>query len=178
MRDEGIPERSVEDLGCGSGGFSVELLREGASTTVGFDLAPNMIQSATQLALLNGFGATAKFQVGNAATAELPPSDIVIMDKVLCCYSDWQPLLKNAIATSRTMIGFIVPRDEGIAKPAFRVGVRIVNYFARRKGKILFYLHPLDRIDKTLRSSGFTLKKKQGSRLWLVFLYTRPEGSR
>ncbi len=132
-----------------------------------------MIQSANDLATASGFATTAKFQVENAATADLPASDIVIMDKVLCCYSDWQPLLKNAMSTSRKMIGFIVPRDEGIAKPAFHLGVRIMNYFARRKGNIMFYLHPLDQVDKTLRDSGFSPKKKQASRFWIVFLYTR-----
>jgi SAM-dependent methyltransferase len=174
---EGVDGRSVADLGCGSGGFSIELLREGARTAIGFDLSRYMIDSATDLALANGLTDRAKFQVGNAASSELPASDIVIMDKVLCCYSDWKSLMKNAIGASRTIVGFIVPRDEGIAKVPFRLGVRIVNYFSRRKGNILFYLHPLPLIDRTLRDSGFTLRKKQASRFWLVFLYSLIQSS-
>jgi SAM-dependent methyltransferase len=171
--EQGVDGRSVADLGCGAGGFTLELLREGAQTAVGVDLSPSMIDSASKLAATNGFAEMAKFQIGNAATAELPASDIVIMDKVLCCYSDWQPLLENAIGAGGTMIGFIVPRDEGIAKIPFRIGVRIVNYFQKRRGKILFYLHPLKLVDRTLRNSGFTDRKKQASRFWLVFLYSR-----
>ena len=132
-----------------------------------------MINTATELARAEGFETKTKFQIGNAATAELPPSDIVIMDKVLCCYSDWQPLLKNAISASQEMIGFIVPRDVGIAKLCFRVGVRTINYFAERKGNALFYLHPLGEVDSTLQESGFTLRKKQTKRFWLAFLYSR-----
>jgi SAM-dependent methyltransferase len=170
---EGVDGRSVVDLGCGSGGFSIELLKEGAQTTVGYDLSRNMIDSATKLATTNGFADRAKFQVGNAAASELPTSDIVIMDKVLCCYSNWKPLLTNAIGASRIMVGFVVPRDEGIAKIPFRLGVKVVNYFSRRKGNILLYLHPLALVDRTLRDSGFTHRKKQASRFWLVFLYSR-----
>ena len=175
---EGVPGRSIGDLGCGTGGFSIELLKEGAETAIGFDLSSKMIDSANNLAASSGFADRAKFQVGNAATAEIPVSDIVVMDKVLCCYSDWAPLLKNGISASRAMVGFVVPRDDGIAKLPFRLGVRIVNYFQRRGGNIMFYLHPLKQVDRTLRDSGFMYRRKQASRFWLVFLYSRIQSNK
>ena len=171
--DKKVRDRSVLDLGCGAGGLSLELLKEGASDAVGFDLSPKMIGAATELAQANGFESRTKFQLGNAATGELPGADIVVMDKVLCCYSEWRPLLKNAIEAGRVMVGFTVPRDEGIAKLPFRLALKVVNYFQRRRGGVLFYLHPLGTIDKTMRESGFNRRKKQGSRFWLVFLYSR-----
>jgi SAM-dependent methyltransferase len=171
--DNNVRDKSVLDLGCGAGGLSFELLKEGANSTVGFDLSPKMINAALELAKTNGLESQAKFQLGNGATSELPGSDIVVMDKVLCCYSEWRPLLKNAIDASRVMIGFTVPRDEGITKLPFRLALKIVNYFQRRRGGVLFYLHPLGTIDKTLRESGFSPRRKQGSRFWLVFLYSK-----
>jgi SAM-dependent methyltransferase len=172
LKDD-IQGKSVADLGCGTGGFAVELLERGATAAVGFDLSPKMIESATGLAAESGFCDRAKFQLGNAATVEVPSSDIVIMDKVLCCFSNWKLLLENAMGASRRIIGFIVPRDEGMARIPFHVGVRIVNSFQRRKGNILFYLHPLDQVDQTLRESGFVRQEKKPSRFWLVFLYAR-----
>ena len=171
--DNGVRDRSVLDLGCGAGGLSLELLKEGAGKAVGFDLSPKMIGAATELARADGFESRAKFQLGNGATSELPESDIVVMDKVLCCYSEWKPLLKNAIEATRVMIGFTVPRDAALTKLPFRLALKVVNYFQRRKGGVLFYLHPLGTIDKTLRESGFNRRKRQGSRFWLVFLYSR-----
>jgi magnesium-protoporphyrin O-methyltransferase len=171
--DGNSQDKAVLDLGCGAGGLSIELLKRGAQNAVGFDLSPRMVEAATQLALASGFESRAKFQEANAATTELPRSDIVVMDKVLCCYSEWKPLLKNAIEAGRDMVGFIVPRDEGITKLPFRLALRIANYFQRRRGGVLFYLHPLGTVDKTLRESGFNLRRKQGSRFWLVFLYSR-----
>ena len=176
--NEGAREKTIVDLGCGAGGFSIELLKIGAASVIGFDLSSKMIEMASELARVSGFERRAKFQVGNAAEAELPSSDIVIIDKVLCCYSNWRPLLKNAMDAGRAMVGFIVPRDQGLAKWPFRIGVRVVNFFQKRRGKILFYLHPLDILDRTLQDSGFTQRKRQGSRLWLVFLYTRPPTTR
>ena len=171
--DNGVRDRSVLDLGCGAGGLSLELLKEGAANAVGFDLSPKMIGAATELAQADGFESRAKFQLGNGATSELPESDIVVMDKVLCCYSEWKPLLKNAIEASRVMIGFTVPRDEGITKLPFRIALSIVDYFQRRRGGVLFYFHPLGSVDTTLRDSGFNRLRKQTSRFWLVFLYSR-----
>jgi SAM-dependent methyltransferase len=174
IRDLGVKGKAVLDLGSGAGGFSMELLKEGAESAVGFDLSPKMVDSAIALASASGFDSQAKFRVGDAAVSELPISDIVIMDKVLCCYSQWEPLLRNAMKASRGMVGFIVPRGEGIAKWPFRVGSLVVNFFAKRRGGVIFYLHPLGVVDKTLRDSGFVRRNKQGSRFWLVFLYSRP----
>src|SRR5438876_1993592 len=171
--DNAVWDRSLLDLGCGAGSLSLELLKERAANAVGFQLSPKMIGAATELAQANGFESRAKFQLGNGATSELPESDIVVMDKVLCCYSEWKLLLKNAIEASRVMIGFTVPRDEGITKLPFRIALSIVNYFQRRRGGVLFYLHPLGSVDKTLRDSGFNRLRKQTSRFWLVFLYSR-----
>lgn len=170
---ERIQGGSVVDLGCGAGGFSIQLLKEGAGSATGFDLSTNMIDSAVQLAKSEGFQGRTKFVVGNGATAELPSCDVVIMDKVLCCYPEWQPLLGNAIASSQRMVGFIVPRDIGIAKLPFRLGVRVVNFFAKRRGNIKFYLHPLNMVDRTLRESGFMQLEKRTKRFWLIFPYTR-----
>ena len=171
--EEGAQGLSVLDLGCGAGGLSLELLKEGANSSVGFDLSPNMIRMASELALQNGFEARAKFQLGNAATANLPVSDIVVMDKVLCCYSEMAPLLGNAAGASRAVVGFTVPRDGGIAKWPLRLVIWITNLFLRWRGCLPFYLHPLDAVDRALRDSGFTRRRKQTSRFWLVFLYSK-----
>jgi SAM-dependent methyltransferase len=166
-------DKAILDLGCGAGGLSIELLKKGAQTSIGFDVSPRMIEAATELAQTTGFESRAKFQEGNAAVADLPRSDIVVMDKVMCCYSEWRPLLENAMKASNDMIGFTVPRDEGITKLPFRLALRIANYFQKRREGVLFYLHPLGTIDRTLRESGFKRRKKQASRFWLVFLYSR-----
>ena len=114
--EEGVKERTTLELGCGAGGFTMELLKQGAANAVGIDLSPEMIKVATELSRTNGFEDRAKFEQGNAATASLPPSDIVIMDKVICCYSDIDSLLKNSTGATRSLVGFVAPRGEGVVK--------------------------------------------------------------
>ena len=176
VKEEEIHGKSILDLGCGAGSFSVEALKHGAGSAVGFDLSPKMVKAATDLAATDGFQDRAKFQQGNVAMTELPTADIVVMDKVICCYSDAELLLKNAARASGSTLGFVVPRDDGIFRWPFRAGVWVANLFQKGRDNVRFYLHPLNVVDKILRDCGFVRKKKQGSRLWLVFLYKRIDG--
>ena len=169
--EEGVKGRSVLEIGSGAGGFLVELLKQGASNVVGVDLSPEMVKTATELSQQNGFGDRAKFEQGNGATSSLPRSDIVIMDKVICCYSDIGSLLKNTTGASQGLLGFVAPRGEGMWKWPLKFGVWLTNLVEKRRHKILFYVHSLQDLDKTLRDSGFKLQTKRGSRMWLAFLY-------
>lgn len=166
------------DLGCGAGTFSVEALKNGASTSAGFDLAPEMIMAADSLAAEMELDNRAKFNLGNVASADLPASEVVVMDKVICCYPEVGSLLKNASSACHEMIGFIVPRDEGLWKWPLRLAARTGNLVYRLRGRknSWFYIHSLKKIDAMLRQAGFARERKASSRMWLVFLYKKTVG--
>lgn len=171
--DDGIGGKSLLDLGCGSGAFTVEALRAGATNAVGVDLSAAMVKAASELADSRSFSGAAKFQVGNAAEAELPACDIVVLDKVICCYPDFAKLLANAGGASRESLAFVVPRNEGLVGLLLRPGVWLVNLFDKRRKGSLFYMHPIDGIDTVLKGRGFERSRKKSSRIWLVFLYQK-----
>jgi hypothetical protein len=103
------------------------------------------------------------------------------MDKVLCCYPDSDALLKTASESSRELLGFVVPRDEGLMKPVMKIGIALINLVERlRKTGFRLYLHSLSSIDELLAETGFHQAHKAKSRFWLTFLYTRniPDMSR
>ncbi len=172
---EGVSGKRIMDLGCGTGAFAIETLKNGASSCVGIDLSPAMIRKASELAVESGYQDRAKFELGNAALAVLPVSDVVVMDKVICCYPEVGPLLKNASSGSGSLIGFVVPRDEGVWKWPLRLAAYTGNLIQkiRRKKLNWFYIHSLKTINKGLVEAGFVKERKAGSRIWLVFLYKR-----
>src|SRR3989442_9022135 len=53
--DNGVRDRSVLDVGCGAGGLSFELLKEGAGKTRGVGPSPKKIRASTALAQAGGF---------------------------------------------------------------------------------------------------------------------------
>ncbi|OLE91362.1 MAG: hypothetical protein AUF79_05050 [Crenarchaeota archaeon 13_1_20CM_2_51_8] len=174
ISNKGLVGKTVLEIGCGTGFFSLETLRHGASSCLGVDLSSAAIHEANEFAKESGLQDRARFDVADAASTRQPASDVVIMDKVLCCYPDANALLKTASDSSRELLGFVVPRDEGLMKPAMRIGKALINSVERlRKTGFRLYLHPLRSIDELLAESGFQQESKARSRFWLVFLYKR-----
>lgn len=152
----------------------METLRNGATSCSGFDLSSAAIQEANEYARESGFNDRAKFEVGDGAVVRTSSSDIVVMDKVLCCYPDYDALLKNASDSSKLMLGLVMPRDEGWMKPFMRFGAAMINLVERlRKTGFKFYLHPLDSINRQLVERGFERVEKSTSRVWLIYLYRK-----
>lgn len=174
LADDGLSGRTILDLGCGTGMFSIEALRNGASSSIGVDLSPIMIATANKLAGDKGVSMKAKFIVGDAAKQDHEVSDIVILDKVVCCYPSIEGLLSKASIACREKLGMILPRDAGFAKVPVRIGVYVDNLVDRiRRNPVRMYLHSLDRIDALLKSSGLRRKIGTVSGFWLVLVYER-----
>jgi SAM-dependent methyltransferase len=77
LRENGIPEGLVVDLGCGSGLWARELLRAGYRV-LGIDISQAMVEIARHKA------PGAEFRVGSLFEAEIPPCDAVTaMSEVL-----------------------------------------------------------------------------------------------
>src|SRR5712692_8134587 len=108
---KGLTGKTVLEIGCGTGFFALETLRQGASSCVGVDLSSAAIHEANEFAKESGLQDRATFEVANGASTQHPSCDIVVMDKVLCCYPDANSLLKTASASSIELLGFVVPRD-------------------------------------------------------------------
>ena len=174
ISQKGLTGKTVLELGCGTGFFALETLRSGASSCVGVDLSSSAIQEANAFAKECGFEDRARFEVANAASTRQPASDVVVMDKVLCCYPDADALLRTASDSSKELLGFVVPRDEGLMKPAMKIGAALINLIEKlRRSGFRLYLHPLRSIDRLLSRSGFQQAIKAKSRFWLVFVYKR-----
>ncbi len=172
--ERGVADKTLLDVGCGTGAFSIEALKNGAASCVGVDLSPVMVETANELAVASGFRDRAKFAVGDIAADEQASSDIVVMDKVVCCYPDVDRLLENASRACKGILVLTVPRDEGVVKAMVRLWTFIDDIVEKLRGRRLhWYLHSLKKMDRTLRESGFVRTKKQGSWFWLVLLYER-----
>src|SRR5205085_7422409 len=97
----GLAGATVLELGCGLGALSRETVARGASRADGIDVSPASISEATRLAAEAGFSDRTSFAVGDGATAQLEPHDVVVLDKVLCCYPHLEAFLSNSVAASR-----------------------------------------------------------------------------
>jgi magnesium-protoporphyrin O-methyltransferase len=174
MREAGLAQRSVLELGCGRGELSFELLRAGAARVTGIDLSPDNIAAAVKAAAEDGLGGRLEFHAGNAAEDDLPRTDVVVHHRVICCYPDASAFLGNSIGAAGSVYGFSMPRSAGPIGPLVRVGMFFENAGHRLKRRgFRAYVHDERIVDAALRAAGFRLHGRRNRRGWFAAVYTR-----
>ncbi|MFN2589246.1 MAG: methyltransferase domain-containing protein [Actinomycetota bacterium] len=169
----GIDGRTVLELGCGTGGLSLEALRRGASAVTGIDLSPVSVQVARRRAARSGLGERARFEVGDGAEGA-PPHDVVVLDKVICCYPVARRLLSASSEAARGGVVFSVPASRGLRGLAARVERFFENLWrAARRDPFRAYVHDLRGIDEGLRAQGLRRVSQAFSWTWYVAAYAR-----
>ncbi|MCA1554773.1 MAG: class I SAM-dependent methyltransferase, partial [Chloroflexi bacterium] len=90
-----LTQRSVQgatvlEVGGGIGGLEIEMLKAGAAHTTDVDIAQAYVESARELAQSLGFGDVSEQRVLDFAheADQVDAADIVLMNRVVCCYPD------------------------------------------------------------------------------------------
>src|SRR5207237_1372096 len=95
LTDAGAVHGRLLDIGSGIGALTFELLERGLTSAVGVDLSPAHVETATEEAVRRGRSESTEFLQGDFLdlAGRLSPVDITALDRVVCCYPDYEPLL-------------------------------------------------------------------------------------
>jgi magnesium-protoporphyrin O-methyltransferase len=97
-------------------------------------------------------------------------ADVVLLDRVVCCYPAWPGSLAAAMSRGRVLLGLTYPR----ARADVRLVVAIDNLRSRLKGDAFrAFVHPPAAIQAALQAGGWRLMSRQGTFAWRVDLYAR-----
>ena len=170
----GLGGRSVLELGCGFGGLSRATLSRGATRATGLDLSRVAIREATRLAFEAGLAERSTFTLGDAAQVELVPSDVVVLDKVICCYPEVDSLLENTIRATGSTYAFAVPFSSGIRGLLARAALSSENAIRWiRRQAFRAYVHDVKRIESILARAGFERIASARRTIWYVAVHER-----
>ena len=178
LEEAGLADRRVLDVGCGIGDLAIETLARGASSATGFDLSAKAIDHARELAATRGVADRTTFEVGDGSIVDLPPADVVVLNRVVCCYRNTDGLLDMTLRAAGTVFALTAPVSDG----ATGVFNRAVNGFwntwyslRRRKfGGFRTFVHELDEIDERVRRAGFRRVAHERRRVvWDLAVYAR-----
>lgn len=168
----GLAGRAVLEIGCGSGDLTRELVRQGASTALGMDLAEGALGVARRRAEEEGLSDRIEYRLGNGAKEQLEPHDVVVLDKVICCYPNWQELIGNSSQAATSVYGFIIPRSDGVNGFFIRVFLGIGNLFLRiRKCGFRPFVHDYREIHSNLSRHDFDRKFLSKGPIWMTAVY-------
>ncbi len=178
LREAGLKDRTVLDLGCGIGDLSIETVRAGAASALGYDLSAKAVEAARRLAEERGVGDLTTFEVGDGAKADLPNVDVVVLNRVFCCYPDVENLLERSLAAAGSVYAFTIPRSTGLAGRIARMQTGVANWWYRMRsskfGGFRVYVHDIGRIDARVRAEGFEPLRREHRRVaWDLAVYAR-----
>jgi Methyltransferase domain len=170
---EGIAGSTVLEVGGGIGAASVELVGAGAARVVNIELSSGYELAASDLLDRQEIARDrVERRVGDFAVAgaELDPADVVLMNRVVCCYPDYAALLGAAASHARRYLVFTYPRDGMLARAA----VRVANLAQRLAGRdFRAYVHPRSAMLAVAESSGLRLVHEHRGAVWQVAALAR-----
>jgi SAM-dependent methyltransferase len=178
ITEAGVTERTVLDVGCGIGDLAIEIVARGAASGTGYDLSPKAIDEARRLAASRGVGERMRFEVGDGAQLDLPAADIVVINRVVCCYPDTENLLDHTLGAARGVFAITAPVSSGPIGWWNRLWSALENVGYRLRPTkydgFRVFIHDLDRIDERIRAAGFRRTRHERRRIvWDLAVYTR-----
>lgn len=163
---------TVLDVGAGVGAVHIELLARGAASAVDVDGSGAYVVVAREEAERRGLTGRVRHVVGDLTLVAptLEPSDLVALDRVVCCYGDVAALLDAATTLARRRLGLVYPRDRWW----IRAGAAIGNVLMfRRSSGYRMQVHRAAGIAALLDAAGFAPATSRDGRLWRVETWKR-----
>ena len=163
---------TVLDVGAGFGGLALALLEQGASSAVAVDASSAYVETARHEATRRGRSASIQFVLGDFvdAASQVSRASTVTLDRVVCCYPAWEPLLTAALAHAEHCFALSYPRSAWYVRAALAI-----ENGRRRLARNPFrtFVHPVRSIDSLITRSGFTLSVRRETWMWRVDVYVR-----
>ena len=172
IRSFGLKDATLLDIGGGIGAIHHELLQDVAKTAVHVDASSAYLNEAEAETARRGHGERVTFVHADFTdvASDLAQADIVTLDRVVCCYPDYDRLLKAAAGRARRLLVLTYPRETWY----LRLSLAILNVFQGfRREPFRGYLHPVPAMDTLLRSGGLSRASLRRLFVWEVALYCR-----
>ncbi len=155
IRDQGITGATILEVGGGIGSLHLELIKAGAASAVGYDAAPAYVEAATSLAERLGLKDSVEYHVGDFAEmgASADDADIVVLDRVVCCYPDMRALVTAAALRTKRVCVLTYPRRNWLTR-ALVPAVNTIQALLRKRFRV--YVHKPQEIAALMASHGLT----------------------
>jgi 2-polyprenyl-3-methyl-5-hydroxy-6-metoxy-1,4-benzoquinol methylase len=169
---QGVAGLTLLEVGGGVGAVQIELLKAGVTEAVSIELTPTYEKAAVKLLRSSGLTDRVERKVMDFATTagEVEAADIVILNRVLCCYPDMPKLAGAAAGHARQMLVLSFPRRKWWT----RLGLSIANLVLRlmRRGFQVF-VHRPERIQATAEHFGLKATLSQAGMFWQMMALRR-----
>ncbi|MBI3195497.1 MAG: methyltransferase domain-containing protein [Ignavibacteriae bacterium] len=168
----GLEGKSILEIGCGVGGLHLTMLKQDASFATGIDISEGMLNGAKRLCHELGLEQKATYLRGDFVqrNAMVPQADIVVLDKVVCCYENISDLLKKSTDKSKQVYAFTYPNPNIVVHISFKGLILLGTLF---KWVFRPYWHDWEEIIREVEKQGFKQTYKNSTLMWQVRVFER-----
>ena len=166
-----VPE-TLLDIGSGIGALTLGMLEAGVRHAVCVDMSPASLAASAEEARRQGVAGRIEWVEGDfvAVAATVPAADVVALDRVVCCYPAYAPLLEQAAAHSRRLLAMSYPRDRWWV----RLALRAENAWRRLRGDgFRAFVHPPQAMADLLQRHGLARARAASTWTWQIEVYSR-----
>jgi SAM-dependent methyltransferase len=172
LASAGLRQGTVLDIGGGLGALSLELLDLGMERAVVVDASSAYLAAASDEAARRGRSASVRFVHGDflALAGQLAPSTVVTLDRVVCCYPFYGPLLERAVQHAERAVALSYPRDRWYVRRA----VWLENAVRRQRGNpFRTFVHSPSKMTQIIERAGFKLASQRRTLSWSADVFVK-----
>lgn len=167
LRANGLEGATVLEIGGGVGEIQVELLKAGAARSVNLELSEEYEGEARRLAEENGVVDRIDRRLHDIAAepAAVEPADVVVLNRVVCCYPDYERLLGAAADHARRLLVFSYPPRNALSRSI----VTLTNWLQALRGSdFRAFTHPPAAMLSVLDGRGLTRTYEHHGLVWQI----------
>jgi len=170
--DQGVEDKTLLDVGGGIGAIQHELFKAGIRYSTNLEASGAYLQICQEEAHRQGHGDKIHHLHGNFAEMQnLPVSDVVTLERVICCYPDMQTLMNLACQKARRLIGLVYPHETWWVKFGMEMIINLKFRLTRNPFRV--YLHNSEQVHALVLSSEFSQVFYRKTGAWQVVVYAK-----
>jgi 2-polyprenyl-3-methyl-5-hydroxy-6-metoxy-1,4-benzoquinol methylase len=160
------------DIGSGIGVLTLDLLSNGLAGATCIDLSAASLEVGRAEAERRGYADRIVWQEADfaAVATSVRQADVVTLDRVVCCYPAFEPLLEQAAAHARHVLALSFPRDRWYV----RATVAIENVVRSLRGSdFRSFVHSSLAMEAVLTKGGLRRVSRSTTLSWSMDVYMR-----
>jgi 16S rRNA G966 N2-methylase RsmD len=170
--DAGLARGSLLDIGSGIGALTFELLERGMTEATSIDASPASLVQARAEAERRALSDRVRFVHADFvdAAGQCQKATVVTLDRVICCYPFYEPLLEHALRLADRGFALSYPRERWLVRAYLwadnaKRGVRGCAFRT--------FMHPVARMQRVIQQAGFTLVSRHTTMIWTADVFAR-----
>jgi hypothetical protein len=172
LKPQGVGGHTLLEVGGGIGALQIELLKAGVTQAVGIEMTPTYQTAADGLLRAAGLDGRVERRLMDFAEAGslVAAADIVILNRVICCYSDMPKLVGAAAGHTTHLLVMSFPNGRWWTRLALALN-NLALVLIRRRFHV--FAHRPDRILATAEQTGLTSVANNPGVFWQFVVMRR-----